>query len=488
MTVRVRYAPSPTGIPHVGNIRTALYDWLAARHAGGTFMLRIEDTDRKRFDPSALEGIYESLRWLGLDWDEGPEVGGPHAPYFESERLDIYHAHARELVEKGAAYECFCSPERLTQVRTEQQKRKEPPKYDRLCRDLSATDRDAKRAEGITPVVRFRTPLEGTTVARDLLRDDVVFENSTLDDFVLLKSDGYPTYMLAAIVDDHLMEITHVLRGDEWLSSLPRNLLVFQAFGWEPPVYVHMSVIVGPDRAKLSKRYGAMSVLDYRDLGFLPEALFNYLALLGWSLDDHTVIISREQFVQHFEMAQIGKSPALFDLEKLTWMNGVYIREHVSEDRLADLLVERLDRDLPPSVKRPIDRDLVRRLLPLIRERMQTLAEAAPMVEGFFVDELSYAAVDLLGKKFKDNPQSGRDALSTAKVRIEALPSWQHAALESTLRALAEELAIKPGDLFMLLRVAVTGKPVSPPLFESMEVLGREKCLSRIDGALGLLA
>ena len=477
MTVRVRYAPSPTGIPHVGNIRTALFDWLLARHHGGKFILRIEDTDQARLDPRALDGIYESLRWLGLDWDEGPDVGGPHAPYVQSQRLDLYARYARELIERGYAYECFCSPERLDQVRAGQQQRKQPPRYDRLCRTLSDAKRAAKRAEGLTPVVRFRTPDEGTTAFVDIVRGEVTFENSTLDDFVMLKSDGFPTGVYSIVIDDHLMEMTHVLRGEEWLSTTPRQLLVYQALGWEPPAFVHMSVIVGPDRAKLSKRQGAMSALEYRDLGFLPEALINYLGLLGWSLDDHTVIMSREQLVEHFDLDRLGKAPAVFDLEKLTWMNGVYIREHVSEERLAGLLAERLARDLPPSAPRPIDRALVLRLLPLIRERMQTLADAAPMVEGFFTDVSTHP-----GFAFKLT--NWRACLRIVKDRLAALSSWDHATLEETLRGLAKELDVKPGDLFMLVRVVVTLRPVSPPLFESMEILGRDRCLRRIDDEL----
>ena len=487
MSVRVRYAPSPTGIPHIGNIRTALFNWLLARHDGGQFILRIEDTDRARYDPRALEGIYDSLRWLGLDWDEGPDVGGPHAPYVQSQRLPVYARYTRELIEGGRAYECFCSPERLDQVRAEQQARKQPPRYDRLCRTLSDADRAARRAEGIRPVVRFRVPDDGSAAFDDVVRGRIEFENSTLDDFVMLKSDGFPTGVYSIVVDDHEMEITHVLRGEEWVSTTPRQLLVYQALGWEPPAFAHMSVIVGPDKAKLSKRHGASSVLDYRDQGYLSEALVNFLGLLGWSLDDHTVIISRADFIEHFTLERLGKNPAVFDLEKLTWMNGVYIREHVSEERLADLLTERLTRDLPPSTPRPIDRALLLRLLPLIRERMQTLAGAAPMVEGFFTDDLPYSAADLLGKRFRDNAPGARDALRQAKERLEALLSWEHEALETALRALAEELQVKPGDLFMLLRVSVTGKPVSPPLFESMALLGRERCLRRIDAALAVL-
>lgn len=487
MTVRVRYAPSPTGIPHVGNIRTALFDWLAARHAGGTFILRIEDTDRARYDERAYDAIVESLRWLGLDWDEGPEVGGPHEPYFQSQRLELYDHYASALIESGHGYECFCSPERLAEVRTEQQKQKQPPRYDRLCRSLSDGDRVLKRGEGLTPVVRFRTPDEGETSFDDVVRGVITVENKTLDDFVMLKSDGFATGVFSHVVDDHLMEITHVMRGEEWVSTTPRQVLVYQALGWEPPRFAHLSTILGPDKAKLSKRHGAVSVLEYRDQGYLPEAMFNFLGLLGWSLDDHSVIISREQFIEHFAMERLGKNPAVFDIEKLTWMNGVYIREHVSEERLVELCAERLEAELPPDAPRPIDREVVRQVVPLIRERMQTLAEVPGLFHGFFTEELSYIVEELLGKRFRDDPAGAQETLQAARERLEALPEWSHDALEPSLRALAQERELKAGDLFMLLRVATTGRPVSPPLFESMEVLGRKRCLERIDAALAHL-
>ena len=348
MTVRVRFAPSPTGIPHVGNIRTALFNWLFARHEGGSFVLRIEDTDQTRLDPRALDAILESLRWLGLDWDEGPEVGGPYGPYFQSQRLEHYHRAADELIAKDAAYRCYCSPERLEQVRAEQARRKEPPRYDRRCRNLSEDERKQEEAKGIVGVVRFKTPLTGQTEFDDIVRGRVVFENETLDDFVLLKSDGYPTYHLANVVDDHMMGITHVLRAEEWLPSTPRHLLLYDALGYAPPRFAHLPMILGSDRAKLSKRHGAVSLLEYKRQGYLPEAMFNFLGLLGWSLDDHTEIISREEFVRNFSLERIVKNPAIFDVEKLTWMNGVYMRA-LSPERLAELLVERLEDDLPQT-------------------------------------------------------------------------------------------------------------------------------------------
>jgi len=484
MTVRVRFAPSPTGIPHVGNIRTALFNWLFARHEGGAFILRIEDTDQTRLVPDALDAILESLRWLGLDWDEGPELGGQYGPYFQSERLERYHHAADELIAKGAAYRCYCSPERLDQVRAEQQRRKEPPRYDRRCRNLNEAERAEEAAKGAAPVVRFKTPLSGRTEFDDVVRGRVTFENDTLDDFVLLKSDGFPTYHLANVVDDHLMEITHVLRADEWLPSTPRHLLLYDALGYAPPQFVHLPMILGSDRAKLSKRHGAVSLLEYKRQGYLPEAMFNFLGLLGWSLDDHTEVISREEFIRNFSLERIVKNPAIFDVEKLTWMNGVYLRA-MPPDRLAELLVERLEEDLPSAVPRPLDRDYLIRIVPLVQERIKRLDEAVSLTAFFFVEgTLEYAPETLLGKRFAGRPDDARRALEASVARLSPLDRWKHEALEGVLRPLAEELGLKAGDLFMLLRVAVTGQTATPPLFEMMEVLGRDRCLTRLDDAL----
>ncbi len=484
MTVRVRFAPSPTGEPHVGNIRTALFNWLFARHEGGRFVLRIEDTDQTRKVPGAVDTILRGLRWLGLDWDEGPDVGGPHGPYFQSQRLEHYHKAAEELLEAGQAYRCYCSPERLEQVRAEQQRRKEPPRYDRHCRDLTDAERQEQEAGGATAVVRFKTPLSGETSFHDLVRGDVTFDNGTLDDFVIIKSDRYPTYHLAVVVDDHLMEITHVLRAEEWLPSAPRHLLLYQALGYEPPLLAHLPMVLGKDRARLSKRHGATSVLDYEDQGFLPEAMFNFIGLLGWSLDDHTEIISREQFIQHFSLERIVKNPAIFDIDKLYWMNGVYMRS-LPVERLAELVCERLERDLPPEVPRPLDRAYVTRMMPFVQERLKRLDEARELMEFFFLgDELDYPADALLGKAFAGKPAEAAQALGAVRERIVGLRKWDHESLEDVVRPLAEELGLKTGDLFMLIRVAVTGRSVAPPLFQSMGVLGREKSLSRLDWAL----
>jgi glutamyl-tRNA synthetase len=480
MTVRTRYAPSPTGEPHLGNIRTALYDWLLARHHGGQFILRIEDTDQERYVEGGVEAMMAALRWLGLEWDEGPDTGGAYGPYVQSQRLETYREHAELLIDRDWAYRCYCSPERLDEVRKAQQARKEPPRYDRHCRDLTPEQRAEAEASNVKPVVRFKTPLDGETVAHDELRGTVVFQNSTLDDFVILKSDGWPTYHLAAMVDDHLMEITHILRGDEWLPSAPRHFLIYQAFGWEPPRFAHVSRILGPDKAKLSKRHGADSVLEYRLQGYLPDAVVNFLALLGWSLDDHTEIIDRETLIKHFDVDRLLPNPAVFNAEKLLWMNGVYIRQLSDED-----LAEATRPYLEDALGRQAENAILMRIIPLVRERIRLLTEIVEMADFFFVDgPLDYETSVLLGKAFAGRPAEAAAALDHVRAAIVGLSDWTHASLEAAVRPLAEQLGLKTGDLFGLIRVAVTGKTAAPPLFETMEVLGCEKSLERLDAAV----
>ncbi len=353
--VRVRFAPSPTGYPHVGGMRTALFNWLFARHAGGAFILRIEDTDVPRTVPGALEAIMAGLRWLGLDWDEGPAVGGDYAPYLQSQRLDLYQAAAAKLVEQGDAYYCYCSPERLDSMRQEQVARHQPPGYDRHCRELSPPERARCEASGVRPVVRFKVPREGRTGFTDIIYGDVAFDNATIDDFVMLKSDGYPTYHLANVVDDHAMKITHILRAEEWLSSTPRHLLMYRAFGFAPPRFAHLPDVLGTDRRKLSKRHGAVSILDFRDQGYLPETMLNFLALLGWSLDDKTEMMTRRQLIDNFSLERIGKTGGIFNVDKLDWMNGVYLRGLAIDDFTRRALPF-LEKDLPAPVERPAGR------------------------------------------------------------------------------------------------------------------------------------
>jgi glutamyl-tRNA synthetase len=483
VSIRLRYAPSPTGDPHVGNIRQALWSWLHARHHGGAFIVRLEDTDQSRAIPGSLDRILESLRWLGIDWDEGPDIGGPFAPYVQSQRLDHYRPAAQRLVEGGHGYRCFCTPEELTALRKRQQAEHRPTGYEGKCRAIPLHEAQSRAEAGEPHVVRFRMPDDGVTAWTDALRGEIRVENSTQEDFVILKSDGFPTYHLAHVVDDHEMEITHVTRGEEWIPSTARHVRLFDALGYQRPVFVHTPVILGPDGGKLSKRHGAKFVLEYAQEGYLPQALFNFLATMGWSLDDHTEVISRDQLVEAFDIMDLGVSPGLFDTKKLEWMNGVYLRA-MPETGLSELFAVRLERDLPPEIPRPIDRVLVEEFTPLVRERVKLLAELAPLVDFFFVAELpTLPPEELLGKPYRDRPDAARQALSAAIEALEALEGWEHELLEERLRGLAAELGEKAGDLFMLCRLAVTGKRVAPPLFETMEIVGDERCIERLRAA-----
>jgi glutamyl-tRNA synthetase len=461
----------------LGNIRTALFNWLFARHYNGKFILRIEDTDITRRVEGAVEAILDSLRWLGLDWDEGP--------LFQSQRLHFYHEVADKLLREGYAYRCYCSPERLEAMRREQMKRKQPPKYDHHCRYLTLREKAQLEASGITPVVRFKTPLEGETSFPDLIRGQLSSKNDTLDDFVLIKSDGYPTYHLASIVDDHLMAVSHVLRADEWLSSTPRHILLYQALNWQPPQFAHLPMILGPDRAKLSKRHGTTSVTDYQKQGYLPQAMVNFLALLGWSLDDRTELLSREELIKHFSLERISKTAAIFNQDKLIWMNGIYLRR-LNPDEFVQQAIPYLDRDLPLSVKHPLDRDYICQIMPLVQERAKTLAEVPQLVDFFFLSELQYDSKLLLSSGL--DAKSAIQAMEIALSRLATGEDWDATSLESILRPLATELGLSTRKFFGLLRVAITGRVAAPPLFQTMSVLGKERCLGRLTAALERLA
>ncbi|MSQ26392.1 MAG: glutamate--tRNA ligase [Dehalococcoidia bacterium] len=492
--VRVRYAPSPTGIPHVGNIRTALFNWLFARHMGGSFIVRIEDTDQARKVDGAVEAILESLAWLGIDWDEGPERDGcgergAYGSYFQSRRKEegLYDRYARQLVNGGHAYVCDCTTERLDSMREAQRAAGQPPGYDRRCRNLAAQARAAQAANGSPKVVRFKVPESGDTSFHDLIRDEVSFQNDLLDDFVLLKSDGFPTYHLANVVDDHLMEVTHVMRAEEWLSSTPRHVLLYDAFGWTPPLFAHLPMILGSDRSKLSKRHGATSLLEYRDEGFLPEAMLNFLALLGWSLDDKTEKFTSDELIKHFAIERIGKTGAIFNKEKLEWFNGVYVRQ-MPATGLARRMTPFLEGKggLPADVSRPIDQAYLSRIVPLVQERVKRLDEAAELTGFFFSDGIAPQAADLVQKGM--DGAATRGALEAALARMEALAAWDAPALEQALRALAGELQVKTGQLFGALRFAATGSKATPPLFDTLAVLGRERVLRRVRRAAQALA
>ncbi|MFC1899315.1 glutamate--tRNA ligase [Chloroflexota bacterium] len=482
--IRTRFAPSPTGFPHVGNIRTALFAWLFARHNNGSFIVRIEDTDVARRVDGAVDSIINSLNWLGIDWDEGPEKGGKYGPYFQSQRLEKYKEAAKQMITQGDAYYCYCSSERLKKMREDQQKHKQPPGYDRLCRDLTESERKQKETEGITPVVRFKTPLEGEIKFHDLIWGDLEFNLSTLDDFVMSKSDGYPTYHLANVVDDHLMEISHVIRAEEWLSSAPRHILMYRSLGFTPPQLAHLPMILGPDRSKLSKRHGSVSVSEYYEQGYLPQAMMNFLALLGWSLDDKTELLSREELIDNFSLERINRNGAIFNQEKLTWMNGIYIRNlsaeafyHVAEPYLM------MDRDTGQAVI--TDPEYVERILPLVQERTKTLAEIVGLIQYFFTDNLHYDTKSLIGKNM--TRENTITTLNVAQERLAQQDKFDEETLEILLRPLAAELELKPGQLFGALRTAVSGRTATPPLFQMMAVLGKDLSMKRINEAIGKL-
>jgi len=475
--VRVRFAPSPTGFLHVGGARTALFNWLFARHHDGAFILRIEDTDRTRYQPEALEDIMEGLRWLGLDWDEGPEVGGDYGPYFQSQRLHIYREYAQKLVDEGHAYKCYCSPERLALMREEQRRRGDPNVgYDRHCRHLTATERAEYEALGIVPVVRLKVPLEGQTSFHDVLHGDITVDNARLDDLVLLKSDGYPTYHLANVVDDHLMEISHIMRADEWLPSVPKHVLLYHAFGWEIPVYAHLPIILAPTgKGKLSKRHGGVAVHEFRREGYLPEAMVNFLALVGWAYDDKTEFFTHQELIERFGLAGVSKSPAAFSYDKLDWMNGTYIRQLELDDLAERLMPFLTGADLPADLA------TVRRIVPLVQERLKKLAEVVEWTDFFFTAELDYDPQLLIGNKM--TAAESLAALRKARETLAALPDFGEETLEKALRALVEELGLKARQLFGIIRVAATGKKVAPPLFGTLSVLGQERVLERLGEA-----
>jgi glutamyl-tRNA synthetase len=478
--VRTRYAPSPTGLPHIGNIRNALYSWLLARRHGGQFLFRLEDTDRERYVAEAAQAQYDALRWLGLDYDEGPDIGGPHAPYTQSERLALYHKVAERLIATGHAYPCFCTRERLQQIREARQKANiHPYGYDRHCRGLSDAERNALEASGQPHVVRFAVPLEGETPFEDAVRGRIVYQNRELDDHVLLKSDGFPTYHLAAMVDDHAMGITHVIRSEEWLPSSPRHILQYQALGWEPPAFIHPGLIQGRDPqsgkvSKLSKRHGATHVGEYQEQGYLPEAIANYLALLGWSPGGDREIMSLGEMVELFSIEGVNASPSVFDLEKLNWMNGIYIRQ-LSEEELAERALPFLR--AAGVVDDATDPAYLREVLKLEQERLKTLAEA-PAVTGFFFrsePEYDEAAVN----KWLRKPQAG-PALDAVTQRLEAAGAWTLEAVEAAVRGAIEALGVKAGEVIHPTRVAATGRTVGPGLFETLHALGRERVLAAL--------
>ena len=485
--IRTRFAPSPTGRIHIGNARSALYPYLLARHTGGTFILRIEDTDQKRSTPEAEKELIEGLRWLGINYDEGPDIGGPYGPYRQTERRAIYHEYAWRLVDSGHAYPCFCTSERLEKVRQEQQKNKQNPRYDGTCRSIDPSEAKTRANAGERHVIRFKMPKEGTVTANDLLRGQITTENASLDDSVLMKSDGLPTYHLAAMVDDHLMEITHVIRGSEWLPSMPLHIHVIRAFGWDEPVFAHLSVFLKPSgKGKLSKRDkeeamkdGHSTFLgDMQELGYTPEGVLNWIALMGWGVPDDDVM-TLDQMVQRFNIDNLTPSPAAVNFQKLDHFNATHIRLLPPPDLAVRIKPFLLRENLE------VDNDTLLKIIPLIRERLVTLDDCIPFAAFFFKEDVKPAPEDLIAK--------GLDAVTCSQIVkksreiLSSIASISHAEAEPLMRAYVESSGYTPAQVFGILRVAVTGQKISPPLFESMEIIGRGKVLERLKIAAEIL-
>jgi glutamyl-tRNA synthetase len=500
MSVRVRFAPSPTGEPHIGNVRTVVFNWLFARKMGGRFVLRIEDTDRKRYDPPSVAGIMDGLRWLGLQWDEGPgleelrragvedaeeyAVGGPYGPYIQSERLGEYRAVGEELIARGWAYRCDCPPERLEAMRKGQRRRRGQLMYDRHCRRRPPGDIPVDAAH----VIRLKVPLEGETVVRDVIRGDVAYANSTIDDQVLIKSDGYPTYHLAVVVDDHAMRITHIIRADHWIPSTPKHVLLYQALGWELPTYCHVPLVLGEDGKPLAKRHGATSVSEFRRQGYLPEALLNFLALLGWAPGegDEQEIFGQDELVARFDLFRVSHAASSFSYSKLEWMNGVYIRNLPEEELYARLLPFWQEAGILADPCPDVDLRRLRASVPLVQERLKRLSDVVELTD-FLVSEVEPPAPDkLVGGKM--TPGESLVALRRARRLMSEVCPFDAASMEPPMRALADEIHTKAGSLFGIVRWAVTGKKVAPPLFGSLAILGRERVLARLDAAESVLA
>ncbi len=491
--VRVRFAPSPTGYLHIGGVRTALFNWLFARHYGGQFILRLEDTDEKRFVQGAADDIMASLRWVGIDWDEGPDIGGPHAPYVQSQRKDlgIYQRHAEQLVASGHAYKCFVNAEEEEAMRAAWAAKGERPERFRFRgpeRDWTPEQVAEAEASGRPYTIRLKVPLDGASSFSDLIRggDRITINHADLYDLVLLKTSGMPTYHLAHLVDDHLMGVTHVIRGEEWVPSAPYHILLYQAFGWELPVFAHVPNIMRQDgKGKLSKRKDDVSTNRFWERGYLPEAMFNYLALQGWSYDDKTEIMSRDEIVERFTIDRVLASPARWNPDKLKDMNGIYIRSLSAADVAERIMPYLVRAGMISDPARPEDLSYVLHLVPLIHERLEELQQA-PELLAFFFQELPAYDPKLLIQKQMDAPRT-LDMLRAVHATFNTIETWTTASLETELRSLVERFSVKPGQLFGAIRVAVSGRTVAPPLFETLAVLGRERCMARVADAAAAL-
>ncbi|MCK9222077.1 MAG: glutamate--tRNA ligase [Limnochordia bacterium] len=475
--VRVRFAPSPTGYLHVGGARTALFNWLFARHHRGVFVLRIEDTDAERSTQESYQCILDGMRWLGMDWDEGPEVGGDFGPYIQSERQDFYQAAVDKLFSIGRAYKCYCTPEELDEMRKTALEEGRAPKYDGRCQSLTPEQCAEYEKMGRKPVIRFKTKMTGKTVIDDLIRAKVTFANEVLDDFVIVKSDGGPTYNFAVVVDDAAMEISHVIRGEDHISNTPRQIQLYEALGYELPQFAHIPMILGPDKKRLSKRHGATSVMEYQSDGFLADAFVNYLALLGWAYDDHTELFSRQDLIEKFELAKVSKNPAVFDQKKLLWMNGVYLRE-LSITELVDMGIPWLQQAgyLPETLDEKV-KDKVTQVFAAVQTRVRTLQELVGASYYFFTEMPDYDQAMVRKFLTKDYVPDMLKKLLKGLLQVE--PFTEH-NIEPVFVAMQEELQIGLGKVIQPVRVAVTGTSVSPGMYEVLALLGKAKTCERL--------
>lgn len=479
--IRVRFAPSPTGSLHIGGARTALFNWLFARHNGGSLILRIDDTDLARSTEESTRGILSALRWLGLDWDEGPSVGGPYGPYYQSQRLELYTDIAQEMVDQGIAYKCYCTPEELAERRKQAMASGKAPRYDGRCRELTLQERKQKESEGYRPAIRLRVPDTGETVVQDFFRGDVAFANDVLDDFIIIKSNGIPTYNFACVVDDAKMRISHVLRAEEHLSNTPRQILIYQALGYPLPVFAHVPMILAPDRSKLSKRHGATSVEEFREMGYLPEALLNYLALLGWSPEGEEEILSLPELVRQFTLERVGKTAAIYDIKKLTWMNGHYLNEK-DLDQVIELVIPYFhEKNLIPQQLNQEEMEYLRQVVGAVRTRVKTLAEIADASDYFYTDDFTY---DEKGVRKHFRKENAAEYLKKAREKLAALDNFDLQTTEAVYRELSKELGIKAGEIIHPTRLALSGRTMGPGLFDIMVILGKDKTLQRIDRAV----
>ncbi len=490
--IRLRFAPSPTGFLHIGSLRSVLFDYLIAKTLNGKLILRIEDTDQKREVEGAVQGLINILDWAGIKFDEGPHVGGDFAPYTQSQRMEIYNEHAEALLKKGGAYHCFCTAERLAEMREAQQANKKPPRYDRACRELPEEEVARKIKSGEKFVIRQKMPISGEIIVHDELRGDIKFNNADLEDQILIKSDGMPTYQFASVVDDYLMEISHVLRGDEWLPSFPKNILLYQAFGWQAPKFIHLTLTLNKEGGKLSKRQGDVAVEDYRSKGYLPEAMLNFCVLLGWHpsasakapKEKTDEILSLDEMIEYFDYKDMGTSPAVFDIDKLDYFNGYYIRQ-MSLEKLTKLCLPFMGENLKltKDIRKQSD-DFIEKVVGLEQERLKKLSEIGELTKFFFKDELDYEADLLIWKKLdkkqiKENLQVIYDLLE----KITDL-DWRKEIIEKDIIKYLKEKELKVGDYLWPARVALTGREASPGPFEVAEVLGKVESLKRVNLAI----